>query len=56
MGYPRRTSNYLERISLFDPIHMMYMADLEAIGEETSRIDSGCSLDKEFIKSIEMNP
>ena len=32
--------------------HMMSMADPVAIGVETPRIDSGCSLEKEFIELI----
>ena len=48
MGYSRRTSNYPERISLSDLTHMMSMVDLVAIGVETPKIDSGCSLEKEF--------
>ena len=48
MGYLRRISNYPERIFLFDLTHMMSMADPIAIGVETLRIDSGCSLEKEF--------
>ena len=35
---------------------MMSMADPIAIGVETLRIDSGCSLEKEFIELIRMNP
>ena len=35
---------------------MIRMADLVAIGVETPRIDSGCSLEKEFIELICMNP
>ena len=35
---------------------MMSMADLIAIGVETLRIDSGCSLEKEFTELIRMNP
>ena len=54
--YSRRTSNYLERIALYDPSHMMSMADSIAIGVETLRIDSGCSLEKEFTELIRMNP
>ena len=54
MGYSRRTSNYPERRS--NPSHMMSMADPIAIGVETLRIDSGCSLEKEFIELIRMNP
>ena len=45
MGYSRGTSNYLDRIVLYDPTHMMGMADLVAICVETLRIDSGCSID-----------
>ena len=56
MGYSRRTSNYLERISLSDLTHMMSMADLVVIGVETLRIDSRCSLEKEFTELIRMNP
>ena len=56
IGYSRRTSNYPERITLFDQTHMMSMADLVAIGVETPMIDSGCSLEEEFTKLIRMNP
>ena len=56
MGYSRRTSNYLERITLSNPTHMMSMDDPIAIGVETLRIDSGCSLEKEFNELIRMNP
>ena len=50
------TSNYLERISLSDQTYMMSMADLVAIGVETLRIDSECSLETEFTELIRMNP
>ena len=56
MGYLKRTSNYLEIIVLSDPTHMMGMADLVAINVETPRIDSGCSMEKEFNKLIHVNP
>ena len=56
MGYSRRTSNYLERITLSDLTHIMSMVDPVAIGVETLRIDSGCSLEKEFTELIRMNP
>ena len=56
MGYSRRASNYLERISLSDLTNMMSMTDLVAIGVETPRINSGCSLEKEFTELIRMNP
>ena len=55
MRYSRRTLNYLKRKALFDPTHMMSMVDLIAISVETLRIDSGCSLEKEFTKLIHMN-
>ena len=55
VGYLRRISNYPVRIILFDPTHMMSVADLVAISVETVRIDSGCSLETEFIKLICMN-
>ena len=56
MGYSRRTLNYQERIALSNPTHMMSMADPIAIGVEKLRIDSGCSLEKEFTEMIRMNP
>ena len=56
MGYSTRTSNYPKRISLSNPIHMRSMADPIAIGVEILRIDSGYSLEKEFIELIRMNP
>ena len=56
MGYSRRTSNYPERITLFDLTNMMSTPDRVAIGVETPRIDSGCSLEKEFTELIRMNP
>ena len=56
MGYLRRRSNYPKRITLSDPTHMISMVDLVAIAVETLRIDSGCSLEKEFIELIPMNP
>ena len=56
MGYSRGKLNYLERITLYDPTHMMCMVHLIAIGVETLRIDNGFSLEKEFIELICMNP
>ena len=47
------TSNYLRGITLS---HMTSMADPIAIGVETLRIYSGCSLEKEFIELIRVNP
>ena len=55
MWYSRGTSNYLERIALSDPTHMMSMVDHEAIDIETLRIDNRWSLEKEFIELIRMN-
>ena len=56
MGYSRRTSNYPDRIALPHPTHMMSMTDLVAIGVKTLRIESECSLEKEFTELIRMNP
>ena len=56
MRYLRRTSNYPKRISLSNLTHMMSMVDPIAISVETLRIDSGCSLEKEFTELIRMNP
>ena len=56
MGYSRRTSNYPKRIALSNPTHIMSMADPIAISVEILRIDSGCSLEKEFTELICMNP
>ena len=56
VGYSRRISNYPERIALANPSHMMSMTDPIGIGMETLRIDSGCSLEKEFTELIRMNP
>ena len=55
MGYSRRTSNYPERIALYNPTHMMSMVDPVAIIVETLRIDSGCSLEKELTELIHIN-
>ena len=56
MGYSRRTSNYPKIITLFDPTHMMSMVDLVTIVVDTLKINSGCSLEKEFTELIYMNP
>ena len=56
MGYLRRTSKYPERIAISNQSHMMSMADPIAIGVDILRIDSGCSLEKEFTELIRMNP
>ena len=56
MRYSRRTSNYPKRIIISNPSHMMSMVDSVAIGVEKLRIDSGCSLEKEFTELIHMNP
>ena len=55
MRYSRRTSNYPKRIALSNPTHMMSMTDPTAIGVETPRIGSGCSLEKEFTELIRMS-
>ena len=56
MRYSRTTSNYPKRIAISNLTHTMSMADPMAIGVETSMIDSGCSLEKEFTELIHMNP
>ena len=56
MGYLSRTSNYPERITLSSPTQIMSMANPIAIGVETLRIHSGCSLEKEFAELIRINP
>ena len=56
MGYSRRTSTYPQIIALSSLTHMMIMTNLVAISVETLRIDSGCSLEKEFTEVICMNP
>ena len=56
MRYLRGISSYPKRIALSDPTHMMSIADLVAIGVETLRIDSECSLEKVFIEFIYINP
>ena len=39
VGYSRKTSNYPERITLFDLTHVMSMANLVAIDVETPMIE-----------------
>ena len=56
MGYSRRTSNYPERIVLSNLTYMMSIIDLVVVGVEIIRIDSRCSLEKEFTELICMNP
>ena len=56
MGYSRRISNYLERMKISNLTHIMSMTDPVSISVETLRIDSGCSLEKEFTSLIRMNP
>ena len=55
MGYSRGTSNYTKKMTLSDLTHMMSMANHVALGVDTLRLDSGCSLEKEFIELISMN-
>ena len=56
MGYSKETSNYMERVTLSYPNHMMSIVDPVAIGVETLKIDSACFLDKEFTELIHMKP
>ena len=55
VGYSRRVSNYQEIITLSDPTHTMNMIGPISINVEILRIDSGCSLEKEFTKWIHIN-
>ena len=55
VGYLRGTSNYLKRITLSDPTHMMSMVD-PVIGVKTLSTNSGCSLEKDFTELIHMKP
>ena len=50
------TSNYPEIVALSNPTYMMSMVDPIAIDVGTLRIDSGCSLEREFSELIRMNP
>ena len=45
MRYSKKTSSYLERISLSDLSHMLSMVDPVVIGMKTLRIDNKCSLE-----------
>ena len=56
MRYLRKKLNYLERIALSDLNHMISIINHVAISVETSKIDGGCSLKKEFSELISMNP
>ena len=56
MGYLKGISNYLDRITLSDSTHIMSMTDNVATSVQILRIDSECSLEKEFTKLICMNP
>ena len=55
-GYSRKKSNYMKRIILFDLTHMIIMINPMAINVETPMRNSECSLDKEFITLMYMNP
>ena len=56
MGYSRWISNYLKKkIALSDLAYMISTVNYVVINMETRRIDSGCSLEKEFTKVICMN-
>ena len=56
IGYSRGTSDCPKRILPFDWTHMISMVDHLAIGVDILSIDSVCSLEKEFIELIHMNP
>ena len=46
--YSRRTSNYLERVILSDPTHVMSMVDPITICVDILKINSGVFLEKEL--------
>ena len=52
VGYSRGTSNYPKIILLSDRTNIMCMSDLISIDVKIPRIDSRCSLEKEFTESI----
>ena len=52
----QRTSNYFKRMTLLNITPMMSMVERVAIGMETPKIDSKCSLKKEFNELICINP
>ena len=56
MGYSRGISSYPEIILLSNQTHIISMTDPVAIGVEILRIDSGCSLEKEFTELFLMGP
>ena len=43
-------------MTLYNPIHMISMADLVGISEETPRTDSRYTFKKEFTELIHKNP
>ena len=51
----RRILSYHERIAIYDLTHMMSMIDPLAIDVDILRIDSECSLEKEFTHLICIN-
>ena len=53
VGFLRRTSNYVERITISDPNHMMSMIDHVTINVEILRIDSGALWRKFSLNSSE---
>ena len=56
MEYLKRILNYSEKILMFDLTHTMSIVDPTVIGMETPKIDTRCSVEKEFILLIHMNP
>ena len=56
MGYSRRTSNYLERITLSNVTHMIKMTNPVSISVETLMINCGCILENESNELSCMSP
>ena len=51
-AYLKRILRCLEKITSFDPTHIMSMIDLVVISVKTLRIDHEYSLEKEFAQLI----
>ena len=56
MGKSKRTSNFLERIRLYNPTNSISTDAYVTINVETLKINSLYSLEKEFIELTHMNP
>ena len=55
-GIYKKDIKWSKKLTLSYSTHMISMVNPMAIIVETPRIDSGCSLEKEFTELIRMNP